>query len=130
MIVGVGTDIVSVARVQGSHSRLGDAFAQRILTPQELLLFRQRHEKSAERGYRFLANRFAAKEALSKACGTGIRDCVVWQNIQVLNDSNGKPVVELLHELGIHALEQRWSVHVSLSDESDHAVAFVVIEQN
>ncbi len=129
MIVGIGTDIVCIERIQESFSRLGEPFARRILTDAEMDVFNDRLGKSAARGVQFLANRFAAKEAFAKACGTGIRDIVVWQNMQVLNDEQGKPVIGLRDALERYACEHGWRVHVSISDESEHAVAFVIIEQ-
>ena len=130
MIVGVGTDIVKIERMESSYARLGFAFVERFLTPDEQAVFTQRFEKNQQRGFQYLATRFAAKEALSKAIGTGIRDVVVWQNMKVVSDQNGQPSFELLGGLGALASEQLWRVHLSLSDDAGSAIAFVVLEKH
>ena len=124
MIFGVGTDIVEVARVEAALAEFGDAFAKRILHEKELAEFEASHIKP-----RFLAKRFAAKEAFSKAIGTGIRGAVSFQNIRVTHDDMGKPLLELSAE--IQALMQEKNIsatHVSVSDEKNLAAAFVVLE--
>ena len=123
MIVGIGTDIIRIERIRTSLDRRGEAFARRILTDAELALFRQHSNPVA-----YLAKRFAAKEAASKALGTGIGK-VSFQHLEVSNDDLGAPVLtfsgyaaKLQEERGIKG------VHLSISDESDAAVAFVVLE--
>lgn len=125
MIYGIGTDIVEVARIEQSLARFGTAFAQRILTEEEYLEF----ELSQVKG-RFLAKRFAAKEAFGKALGTGLRAPVTMPQIGVGHNDLGKPVLVLSAEL------QAWvdargvkMMHLSISDEKALAVAFVVLEQ-
>jgi len=125
MIYGIGTDIISVARVRRALSRFGDKFAQRILAEREFADFRRR--KMPER---FLAKRFAAKEAFSKAMGTGIRAPVTWRYIEVGHDRRGKPLI-VPHPL-LEARMQEWgigSAHISITDELDTAVAFVILER-
>lgn len=124
MIHGIGTDIVEVSRIEQSLARFGDAFAQRILTEAEYLEFELSQVKA-----RFLAKRFAAKEAFGKALGTGLRAPVAMQHIGVGHNDLGKPVLILAPEL------QSWVeargvklMHVSISDEKALAVAFVVLE--
>jgi holo-[acyl-carrier protein] synthase len=129
MIFGVGTDIVAIARIQESIERLGDSFVHRILTPAERKVYLYRKEHSEKRGIQYLASRFAAKEAFSKACGTGIRDLVVWQNMQVLNDEWGAPQFSFFEGLHQRVSQQQWRVCVSLSDDHTHAIAYVLIEQ-
>lgn len=124
MIFGIGTDIVEVARIEAALAEFGDAFAKRILHANELTEYEASHIKP-----RFLAKRFAAKEAFSKALGTGIRGVVSFQNIRVTHDSMGKPLLELNAE--IQALMQEKNIratHVSVSDEKNLAAAFVVLE--
>lgn len=124
MIFGIGTDIVEVARIKASISEFGDAFAQRILAESELSSYRESHIKA-----RFLAKRFAAKEAFSKALGTGLRAPATLQNIAVAHDDLGKPVFVLAPEL--QALLQDKNIkqtHISISDEKNLAAAFVVLE--
>ncbi len=120
---GIGTDIVSIARIQTSFERQGDRFVNRILTNKEQEIFRQRNNSMS-----FLANRFAGKEALAKALGTGIAKGVSFTDMEILVNSQGGPVVTLTgfaHEqlLNLGATHAQ----VSLSDERDYAVAFAVI---
>lgn len=124
MIYGIGTDIVAVSRIEDSLSRFGEAFAQRVLTEREWLAFEQSQTKA-----RFLAKRFAAKEAFAKALGTGIRAPATLQNIGVTHDDLGKPVLDLSPDLQ-SALDNRGirATHLSISDEKALAVAFVVLE--
>jgi len=124
MIYGIGTDIVEVSRIEESLARFGDAFAQRILSEREWLEFGQSQIKG-----RFLAKRFAAKEAFAKALGTGLRAPATFGNIGISHDDLGKPVFDLAPELQDY-LEQRaiCACHLSISDEKALAVAFVVLE--
>jgi holo-[acyl-carrier protein] synthase len=124
MIHGIGTDIVEVSRIEDSLARFGEAFAQRILTEREWQAF----ELSQTRA-RFLAKRFAAKEAFAKALGTGLRAPATFQNIGVSHDDLGKPMLDLAPELQT-LLDQRGIrfQHLSISDEKALAVAFVVLE--
>lgn len=124
MIFGIGTDIISVARIEAAVQRHGDAFAKRILSAHEHLeLSSQTHPA------RFLAKRFAAKEAFAKATGHGLRHPVSLQRITVSHDALGKPVFVFDESLADH-LAQLGIVrhHLSLSDEKDTAVAFVILE--
>ncbi len=124
MIVGIGTDLVEIVRVERALERHGDRFARRILVAQEYERFTA-HRKPAA----YLAKRFAAKEAFSKAMGTGIRVPVSWQNLGVANHSSGRPYFELSEALA-ELVRRRGirSVHVSLTDERGMAAAFVVLE--
>lgn len=125
MIFGIGTDIVEVSRIEDSLARFGDAFAQRILTEQEWLSFQQSSTQA-----RFLAKRFAAKEAFAKALGTGLREPATFQNIGVAHDDLGKPVLDLTPALQAF-LDKKGIVqqHLSISDEKALAAAFVVLEK-
>jgi holo-[acyl-carrier protein] synthase len=125
MIFGIGTDIVEVSRIEDSLARFGDVFAQRILTEQEWLSFQQSKTQA-----RFLAKRFAAKEAFAKALGTGLRDPATFQNIGVAHDDLGKPVLDLSPALQTF-LDKKGIVqqHLSISDEKALAAAFVVLEK-
>lgn len=124
MIYGIGTDIVAVKRLQGMWERHGDKALDKLLAPQERADF----AKAADKG-RFLAKRFAAKEAFSKALGTGIRPPAVLPAIAVGHDELGKPglafcgqLAEMLENLGLTA-------HLSLSDEAEYAIAYVILER-
>ncbi|MBI5005534.1 MAG: holo-ACP synthase [Nitrosomonadales bacterium] len=124
MIFGIGTDIVTVARIEAAMERHGEAFARRILSAQELLEY-----PALAHPARFLSKRFAAKEALAKATGHGLRHPVSLQRITVSHDELGKPVFLFDEELAAHL--SRLGVvahHLSLSDERDTAVAFVILE--
>ncbi|MEN6585194.1 MAG: holo-ACP synthase [Sulfuricella sp.] len=125
MIFGIGTDIVSTQRIAAALARHGEPFAQRILAPEEWAGFSE-----ASQPARFLAKRFAAKEAFSKALGTGMRAPVTWHNIRVTHDELGKPILDFAHELAVllecHAIR---SHHLSISDEKEMAAAFVVLEK-
>jgi len=125
MIFGIGTDIVEVARIEESLARFGDAFAQRILNEREWLAFSQSQTQA-----RFLAKRFAAKEAFAKALGTGLRAPATFQNIEVTHDDLGKPMLDLAPELqSVLANHGILYTHLSVSDEKALAAAFVVLEK-
>lgn len=131
MIYGIGTDIVIVARIQDLIARYGERFARRVLGPDELVEYHRRHGRGSHGpayAARYLAKRFAAKEAFSKAIGLGLRGPMTLLSLQVLNDARGKPVAHARKELEPYLRERRLVAHVSLSDEVDSAVAFVVIE--
>ncbi len=123
MIRGVGTDIVEIARIESSLERLGEAFANRILTSTEMTDF-----KRAALPNHFLAKRFAAKEAMGKALGTGIGQGVSWQHMEVVHDALGAPAFRLTDRAAERLAELGASSHyLSISDERTYAVAFVVI---
>jgi holo-[acyl-carrier protein] synthase len=125
VIYGIGTDIIAIPRIERVLNQYGRRFAERILAPQELIEFDKQKIKP-----RFLAKRFAAKEAFSKAMGTGIRKPVTWCYIAVGHDRRGKPVIEphpdLLSRMGELGIV---GSHVSITDERDNAVAFVILEK-
>jgi holo-[acyl-carrier protein] synthase len=124
MIFGIGTDIVEVSRIATSIEEFGDAFAARILAESELESYQQTTIKA-----RFLAKRFAAKEAFSKALGTGLRAPATFQNIAVSHDDLGKPILILAKELQLFLQAKKISyTHISISDEKNLATAFVVLE--
>ena len=124
MIFGIGTDIVEVNRIQASITQFGDDFAKRILTDSELESYLQSQIKA-----RFLAKRFAAKEAFSKALGTGLRAPATFQNIAVSHDALGKPMMLLSPELQAFLdAKNIKQTHISISDEKTLAAAFVVLE--
>ena len=121
---GIGTDIVQIDRIKKVYSKQGVRFVNRILTEKEQAVFDSRGQAIA-----FLANRYAAKEALAKSLGTGIADGVTFLDFEVLPNQHGKPIVsvcgraeELLEAKGVTRVE------ISISDEQDYAVAFVVLD--
>lgn len=124
MIVGLGTDIAEIERIEKALARSGRAFAERILTPQELTQF----DGLKQQG-RYLAKRFAAKEAASKALGTGIAHGVSFQDFAISNDDNGKPLLSLSGKAAeLAQRSQVASVHLTISDERHYAVATVIFE--
>ena len=129
MIFGLGTDIIQISRIDAALRRSGERFAEKIIGPDELILYRARKAKVAVRGLRFLATRFAAKEAFSKAIGLGMRMPMHWRALQTLNDRSGKPILVASGALAQWMAEQGVSARVSLSDEADFAVAFVIAER-
>ena len=129
MIYGIGTDIVQISRVEAALARNGDHFAERILGPQELLKFHARRAKNESRGLRFLATRFSAKEAFSKAIGLGMRMPMTWRSAQMLNAPSGKPVIVCSGALEEFMQQNQLSAQVTISDEADFGVAFVIVTQ-
>jgi len=132
VIYGIGSDIVAMHRIEALLERWGDKFARRVLGPDELQEFLRRRSRGAHgAGYaaRYLAKRFAAKEAFSKALGLGLRGPMTLLSLEVLNDRRGKPFARARKELAPYLEARRLIAHVSLSDESDHVMAFVVLEQ-
>ena len=89
MIFGIGTDIIQISRIEAALARNGERFAERILGSDEMIKFRQRYAKVEARGVRYLATRFAAKEAFSKALGLGMRMPMTWRAMQTLNAPSG-----------------------------------------
>ncbi|MCB5363299.1 holo-ACP synthase [Pusillimonas sp. CC-YST705] len=127
-IAGIGTDVVRVERIARAYERQGERFARRILGEQELEVFHGRLQRDASRGMRYLATRFAAKEAFSKAIGLGMHSPMSWPLMQTLNQAGGRPLVKLSDPLAQWCAERFGAAHVSLTDEFDLAMAFVVIE--
>lgn len=125
MIAGVGTDLVAVRRLAEVLERQGERFLERVLAPAERAAWPTLPEGQA----RFLARRWAAKEAFAKAYGTGIRGEVALNAIVVGHDELGKPVLSYSEELAKKMRERRLTAHLSISDEHDYALAFVVLEQ-
>ena len=128
MIYGIGTDICDIRRIEATLGRRGDRFAERVLGPAELQVFQARRARVDARGVRFLATRFSAKEAFSKAIGLGIRSPMSWRACQILNEPSGKPVLQLSGELAEWFAARGLVGHVTLSDESDYAASFIVVE--
>jgi holo-[acyl-carrier protein] synthase len=129
VIVGIGTDVCDVRRIARTVERRGERFAARVLGANELLVWRARSARSQERGIRYLATRFSAKEAFSKAVGLGIRMPMAWSRCEILNHPSGQPYIQLNGDLAQWVQSKGWDVHVSVTDESDYAASFVVVER-
>lgn len=133
MIYGIGTDIVRIARIEALHARHDERFARRVLGPDELAEFHRRLAASRAgpgRAIRYIATRFAVKEAFSKALGLGLRHPMTLLSLQTLNDPRGRPYCVPRLALAPYLAERGLTAHVTLSDEFDAAIAFVVIEQS
>ncbi|HOW49362.1 MAG TPA: holo-ACP synthase [Rubrivivax sp.] len=128
MIVGIGTDIVDVRRIEAALARHGERFPARVLGAHELQVFRDRRARVAARGVRYLATRFSAKEAFSKAIGLGLRLPMTWRACEVVNAPGGRPQIRLNGALAEWFDARGWVAHLSLTDESDYAASFVVVE--
>jgi holo-[acyl-carrier protein] synthase len=129
MIYGIGTDICKIPRIEAALRRHGERFARKILGPQELEKYHARSAKNAVRGLRFLATRFAAKEAFSKAIGLGLHMPMTWPAAQMLNAPSGKPMIVCSGVLEEFMQLNRLTAQVTISDEAEYAVAFVIVEQ-
>ena len=129
MIYGIGTDICDVRRIAATLQRQGDRFARKVLTDAEYATWQARSARWPRRGLRSLATRFSAKEAFSKAVGMGMRMPMTWRNCEIANLKSGKPVIVL------HGALKEWfegeglSAHVTVTDETDYAASFVVVER-
>lgn len=129
MIYGIGTDIIQIARIEAALARNGDRFAEKILGLDELEKYYRRKEKITARGIRFLATRFAAKEAFSKAIGLGLQMPMTWRAMQTLNAASGRPVVVTSGLLNEFMEKNGLTAQVSITDETEYAVAFVIVEK-
>ncbi len=129
MIYGIGTDVCDIRRIADTLSRRGERFAQKVLGPHELTVFRARRAKVEARGVAYLATRFAAKEAFSKAIGLGLRMPMTWRACEVVKAASGAPHIELHGELAAWFAARGLRAHVSVSDETHTATAFVIVEQ-
>ncbi len=129
MIYGIGTDICDIRRIAAALQRRGERFAHTVLGEAELAIYQQRRARWPERGVRYLATRFSAKEAFSKAIGLGIRMPMTWRNCEILNAPSGKPQIVLHGELAQWFEAKNLQAHITLSDESDYAASFCVVEQ-
>lgn len=124
MIYGIGTDIVEIKRIQQMTDQYGDKFAQRILSPKELNIYHV-HAQPVQ----YLAKRFAAKEAAAKALGIGIAQGLSFHQFSIMNDVLGKPCIGLSGQAEQLVSREGLQLHISLSDEKEHAVAFVIAEK-
>ena len=130
MIYGIGTDICDIRRIRASLEKHGERFAQKVLSDNEMQTYRVRSERWPERGVRYVATRFSAKEAFSKAIGLGMRMPMTWRLCEVAKLPSGQPTIVL------HGVLKEWfeakdlTAHISVSDESDYATSYCVVEKN
>jgi holo-[acyl-carrier protein] synthase len=128
VIYGIGTDLLEVARIEASLARFGQRFVERILGPDELGRYAARAARSQQRGVAFVATRFAAKEAVSKALGLGMRLPMTWRAAEIVNEPSGRPAVRLHGALAEFATARRLRLHVSITDERSMVMACAVAE--
>ena len=130
MIYGIGTDICDLRRIRASLERHGERFARKILSDGELATWNERSARWPNRGVSYLATRFSAKEAFSKAIGLGMRMPMTWRHCEIVKAASGKPGIVLHGALKAWFEARQLTVHVTVSDETDYAASFCVIEQN
>ena len=130
MIYGIGTDVCDIRRITAAYARRGERFAEKVLGPHEIEVFRTRLAKFESRGMAYLATRFAAKEAFSKAIGLGLRLPMTWRDCEIVKAASGQPQVHLHGALATWFAARGLLAHVSVSDESETAMAFVVVERS
>lgn len=129
MIHGIGTDICDIRRIRASFDRHGDRFAEKILSEGELTVWRRRRARWPERGLRYLATRFSAKEAFSKAIGLGMRLPMHWRLCEIANRPSGEPMIVLHGGLKTWFEAQQLTAHITVTDESEYAASFCVVER-
>jgi holo-[acyl-carrier protein] synthase len=128
MIFGIGTDLIEIERIGAAYARFGERFARRVLGDREFERYQARRARSETRGLAFLATRFAAKEAVSKALGLGMRTPMSWRAVEILNDASGRPIVLVQGDLRRFVERNRLRLHVSVTDERSMAMAYAVAE--
>lgn len=130
MIFGIGTDICDVRRIEATFQRQGERFVRKVLTDAEFAVWKRRSERWPGRGLRYLATRFSAKEAFSKAIGLGMRVPMTWRRCEIANQPSGQPFIVLHGELKTWFEAQGLRAHVTVTDETDYAASFVVVEKD
>jgi holo-[acyl-carrier protein] synthase len=129
VIYGIGTDICDIRRIAATFERQGERFARKVLGDAEFAIWQARSARWPKRGLRYLATRFSAKEAFSKAVGLGLRMPMSWRLCEILNEKSGKPVIVLHGGLKAWFEAEGLSAHVTVTDETDYAASFVVVER-
>ena len=128
MVYGVGTDICDVRRIRATLARQGDRFAAKVLSDAEFAIWQARTARWPERGLRYLSTRFSAKEAFSKAVGLGMRMPMTWRLCEIAKLPSGQPHIVLHGGLKEWFEAKGLTAHVSVTDETDYAASFVVVE--
>ncbi len=129
MIYGIGTDICDIRRIRASWGRHGERLAEKILSDAEMVTWRERSQRWSERGVRYLATRFSAKEAFSKAVGLGMHLPMSWRLCEIGLLESGQPVIVLHGGLKDWFESQGLTAHITVTDESDYAASFCVVEK-
>jgi holo-[acyl-carrier-protein] synthase len=128
MIYGIGTDICDIRRIRASLDKHGERFAAKVLSEGEMATWKARSARWPERGIRYLATRFSAKEAFSKAVGMGMRMPMTWRLCEVAKLPSGQPVIVLHGELKDWFEAKGLKAHITVTDESEYAASFCVVE--
>ena len=128
MIYGIGTDTCDLRRIGATFERQGERFAHRVLSDAEFAVWKARSARWPKRGLSYLATRFSAKEAFSKAIGLGMRMPMSWRLCEIANLPSGKPVIVLHGELKDWFEAKGLTAHVTVTDETEYAASFVVVE--
>ena len=128
MIYGIGTDICDIRRIRASLERHGERFAAKVLSEGEMKMYRARSQRWPERGIRFVATRFSAKEAFSKAVGLGMRMPMTWRHCEIGKLPSGQPTIVLHGELKTWFEAKGLRAHITVTDEVDYAASFCVVE--
>jgi holo-[acyl-carrier protein] synthase len=129
MIYGIGTDICDIRRIRASLDRHGERFAKKILSDGEFATWTSRSARWPDRGISYLATRFSAKEAFSKAIGLGMRMPMTWRHCEIANTASGKPEIVLHGALKDWFAARQLTAHVTVTDETEYAASFVVVEK-
>lgn len=129
MIYGIGTDICDIRRIRASLARHGERFARKILSDAEFATWTARNARWPERGISYLATRFSAKEAFSKAIGLGLRMPMNWRDCEIANAASGKPEIVLHGALKTWFQTRQLIAHITVTDETDYAASFCVVEK-
>lgn len=130
MIFGIGTDICDIRRIRASLDRHGERLARKILSANELATWKQRSDRWPDRGVSYLATRFSAKEAFSKAIGLGMRMPMSWRQCEIAKAPSGKPEIVLHGALKTWFEAKQLTAHITVTDETDYAASFCVVEKN
>ena len=128
MIYGIGTDICDIRRIRESLAKHGERFAAKVLSEGEMAIWKARSARWPERGVRYLATRFSAKEAFSKAVGLGMRMPMTWRLCEIAKLPSGQPFIVLHGELKAWFEAKGLKAHISVTDESEYAASFCVVE--
>lgn len=129
MITGIGCDVVELKRVEEVLLKHGERFVERILTPNEMPLYHKRLSLSKSHALAFVASRWAAKEAVSKALGTGIAEDVTFHSMEVMHNTKGAPLMLFCNALRERLMKEGIFVHISITDEKTMVAVFAVAEQ-
>ncbi|MDH1703257.1 holo-ACP synthase [Comamonas terrigena] len=129
MIYGIGTDICDIRRIRASLERHGERFVRKVLSDAEIATWKKRSERWPDRGVRYVATRFSAKEAFSKAIGLGMVMPMTWRSCEIANLPSGQPTVVLHGALKAWFEARGLQAHISMSDESEYATSYCVVEQ-